>query len=227
MAKILIVEDDSNLSYLLEEYLSDYYIVYTASNGLDALEKFEKHTPDILLVDIMMPKMNGFEFIKEIRSWGVNPAVIFLTAKLDLNSKQAGFELGADDFLTKPVVFQELKWRIEAILRRARIAKDQEIKVGNFVMNQSTFEVTYLLEGKKIAIDLPSKEFQLLFKLLSYPNKIFSKEKLMSDIWGYDSLSEDSTIRTHFNRLRSKLEVVTEFEIINVRGIGYKVIIHE
>ena len=221
MATILIVEDDENLRLLMTATLEDAYSVVTASNGIEGLSVLEKHKIDLIIADIMMPKMNGYDFVRELRDSGYAIPVIMATAKQELTDKKDGFAVGADDYMVKPIVFDELKWRIEALLRRAKIASDKEIVIGKFSMNATTFEVLYA----GTPIELAGKEFQLLYKLLSYPNRLFSKDKLMEDIWGYDSDSDDATIRTHFNRLRNKLECVKDFEIVNIRGIGYKAVV--
>ena len=221
MATILIVEDDENLRLLMTATLEDSYTVVTAANGIEALSALEKDKIDLIIADIMMPKMNGYDFVRELRDSGYAIPVIMATAKQKLSDKKDGFAVGADDYMVKPIVFDELKWRIESLLRRAKIAADKEIVIGKFSMNATNFEVLY--DGEPI--ELAGKEFQLLYKLLSYPNRLFSKDKLMEDIWGYDSDSDDSTIRTHFNRLRNKLECVKDFEIVNIRGIGYKAVI--
>lgn len=221
MATILIVEDDENLRLLMEERLEDEYTVLKAPNGLEALGIIEDGNIDLVIADIMMPKMNGYEFVQELRDRGFMTPVIMATAKQELSDKKDGFKVGADDYMTKPIVFDELKWRIEALLKRAKIAADKEIAIGGFKLNATTHEASY----KEALIELTAKEFQLLFKLLSYPNKLFTKNKLMEDIWGYDSESDDTTIRTHFNRLRNKLEGINEFEIVTIRGIGYKAVI--
>lgn len=218
MATILIVEDDENMQLLLEAHLEDKYTVIKAANGVEALKIVESSKVDLIIADIMMPKMDGYEFVRELRDMGLSTPVILATAKQELIDKRDGFKVGADDYMTKPIVFEELIWRIEALLRRAKISSDKEIVIGGFTLNSTSYEVSY--NGNKI--ELAVKEFQLLFKLLSYPNRLFSKDKLMEDIWGFDCPSDDSTIRTHFARLRGKLENITEFEIINVRGIGYK-----
>ncbi len=223
MAKILIVEDDENLQLLMEARLEDEYTVYKAGNGLDALGIIEDEKIDLIIADIMMPKMDGYQFVAELRDRGFQTPVIMATAKQELSDKRDGFKVGADDYMTKPIVFDELKWRVEALLRRSKIAKDKEIVIGAFRLNATTHEA---LHGDK-SIELTAKEFELLFKLLSYPNKLFTKEKLMEDIWGYDTESDDTTIRTHFNRLRNKLEGITEFEIVTIRGIGYKAVIKD
>lgn len=221
MATILIVEDDENLQILMTETLGDYYDVLQARNGIEALKVMEKSKVDLIIADVMMPKMDGYEFVRELRDTGYQTPVIMATAKHELDDKRAGFKVGADDYVTKPIVLEELKMRVEALLRRAKIAADNEIKIGAFFLSSSTHEVIY----NERQIELTAKEFALLFKLLSYPNRLFSKDKLLEDIWGYDNESDDSTIRTHFNRLRNKLENITEFEIVNIRGIGYKAVI--
>lgn len=221
MATILIIEDDENLQFLMSEYLNKDYRVLKASNGLLAFDVLGKESVDLIIADVMMPKMNGYDFVSELRECGYATPVIIVTAKQELNDKRAGFKVGADDYMTKPIAFDELRWRIVALLRRAKIASDKEIAIGKFNLNITNYEVIY--DGEQI--ELAGKEFQLLYKLLSYPNRLFSKDKLMEDIWGYDSFSDEATIRTHFNRLRNKIEKVTEFEIINIRGIGYKAVI--
>lgn len=221
MATILIVEDDKNLQILMGEYLENKYIVFKADNGLEGLKIVENNSIDLVIADIMMPRMNGYDFVKELREMGFTTPVIMVTAKQELSDKRGGFMVGADDYMVKPIAYEELLWRIEALLRRAKIASDNEIIIGNFHLNCTTHEVIYNNEN----IDFPAKEFQLLFKLLSYPNRIFSRDRLMEDIWGYECDSDDATIRTHFNRLRNKLERVQEFEIVNIRGIGYKAVI--
>lgn len=221
MATILIVEDDENLQLLMEAHLEDKYTVLKAGNGLQALKAVESNKVDLIIADIMMPKMDGYDFVRELRDMGLTVPVIMATAKQELTDKRDGFKVGADDYMTKPIVFDELIWRIEALLRRAKISSDNEIIIGGFKLNSTSHEAIY----NGVPIELAVKEFQLLFKLLSYPNRLFSKDKLMEDIWGYDSSSDDATIRTHFARLRSKVEHITEFEIVNVRGIGYKAVI--
>lgn len=223
MATVLIVEDDENMQILMAERLERDYNIIKAYNGAEALAAVEKSRVDLIIADIMMPKMDGYDFIRELRDRGYQTPVIMATAKQALDDKRDGFKVGADDYMTKPIVFEELKWRIEALLRRAKIAADNEIVVGGFKLNSTTHEVSFNGEN----IELTAKEFQLLFKLLSYPNRLFSKDRLMEDIWGYESDSDDATIRTHLNRLRNKLEKVTEFELINIRGIGYKAAIRE
>lgn len=221
MATVLIVEDDESMRLLMSIKLGKNYEIEQAGNGVEALKKLEEKHIDIIIADIMMPVMDGYDLVREIRNLDNTVPIILATAKQSFEDKKDGFAVGADDYMIKPINFDELLWRIEALLRRSKIAADKEITVGNFVLNLSTFEATY----NGIRIEMARKEFELLFKLLSYPNKLFSKDRLMEDIWGYDSPSDDTTIRTHINRLRNKLDSVKEFEIVTIRGIGYKAVI--
>lgn len=221
MATILIVEDDESMQMLMVARLENKYKVLKADNGLKALEVLEKEKIDAIVADIMMPKLDGYQLVQEVRNMGLSTPIILATAKQSFVDKRDGFAVGADDYMTKPINFEELTWRIDALLRRAKIASDKEIVLGDFRLNATTYETTYKAE----IIDLAKKEFELVYKLLSYPNKLFSKEKLMEDIWGYESMSDDTTIRTHINRLRNKFEKVSEFEIITIRGIGYKAVV--
>lgn len=221
MIKVLIVEDDDSLREMISEFLSAKYDCVTARDGVEALEIVEKGSIDIILADIMMPRMDGISLVKEVRSMGLSTPIILATARESLDDKRVGFSVGADDYVTKPFDLEELDYRISALIRRAKIAGDKAIKIGDFVLNSTTFEVTY----KGEPIEMTKKEFELTFKLLAYPNRLFSKDKLMTEIWGYDSPSDDTTIRTHVNRIRNKLDKVTEFEIKTVKGLGYKAVL--
>lgn len=221
MAVILIVEDDESMRQLMSAKLEKRYDVLTAANGLEALDVFEKTHVDLVVADIMMPKMDGYSFVRELRNMDISTPVIMATAKQNFDDKKDGFAVGADDYLVKPINFDELIWRIDALLRRAKIAADKEIVVGKFNLNATTFEAFYGTEQ----IELTRKEFELIYKLLSYPNKLFSNEKLLADVWGYDCPSDETTIRSHVNRLRNKFEHITEFEIVTIRGLGYKAVI--
>lgn len=223
MATVLIVEDDDDMGFLMSERLGRDYDVLRAANGAEALELLREKRVDLAVADVMMPVMDGYEFLKRLRTDGIEIPVILVTAKQSISDKRDGFSVGADDYMTKPIVFEELVWRIEALLRRAKISAAKEIRVGAFRMDESTGEVEY----RNRPLELAKKEFQLVYKLLSYPNKLFSKEKLMEDVWGYDSDSDDTTVRTHMNRIRNKLADVTEFEIATVRGLGYKAVMKE
>lgn len=221
MAVILIVEDDLSLRELMSAKLGKRYDILTAANGEEAIDIIEKSRVDLIVADIMMPKMDGYTFVRKIRNMDITAPVIMATAKQNFEDKKDGFAVGADDYMVKPVDFDELIWRIDALLRRAKIAADKEIILGNFVLNASSFEAFY----KNEPIELTRKEFELIFKLLSYPNKLFSNDKLLDDVWGYDCPSDETTVRSHINRLRNKFDGITEFEIVTIRGLGYKAVI--
>lgn len=223
MATILIAEDDADMRLLIYEHLKKDYDIIQAEDGVRAFDALMENHVDLIVADIMMPNMDGFDLARKIRENGMDIPIIMVTAKHALDDKRNGFFVGADDYMTKPIQFEELKWRIEALLRRARIAADQKIEIGAFSLNATTCECRY----ENVSIELTRKEFQLIYRLLSYPNRLFSKEKLMEEIWGYDSVSDDTTVRTHINRLRNKLEKVKEFEIFTFRGLGYKVVTKE
>ena len=223
MAKILIAEDEANIRLLLEIRLKSRYTVITAANGAQALELIEQGGVDLIVTDIMMPKMDGYEMVETLRARGDTTPVIMLTAKDTLTDKGQGFMVGCDDYITKPVNFEELIWRIDAILRRYKIANEGKIIIGGVTVDKNSFTVTF----DDRAEELPTKEFQLLYLLLSYPEKIFTYEQILDKGWGFESESGETTVRTHINRLRNKFEGVKEFEIITIRGMGYKAVINK
>jgi DNA-binding response OmpR family regulator len=221
MANVLIVEDDLNLRILMNLRLKNKYDIFLAENGKKALEIIEKETIHLIITDIMMPEIDGYDLVETVRARGYATPVIMLTAKDGLPDKGRGFAVGTDDYLTKPVNFEELTWRIDALLRRSKIANEGKIVIGAVTIDKQSFTVT---RGDQ-AYELPSKEFQLLYLLLSYPGKIFTKENILDSVWGYSSESDEYTVRTHINRLRNKFEDFPEFEIITIRGVGYKAIV--
>lgn len=221
MAKILIVEDDANLRILMTLRLKSKYDIVSCADGAAALEKYEEGGIDLIVTDLMMPAMDGYALVENIRSLGHNTPVIMLTAKDGINDKGRGFAVGTDDYMTKPVNFEELIWRIDALLRRSKIANEGKITIGEVVVDKQSFTVT---RGDEV-FELPTKEFQLLYLLLSYPGKIFTKENILDSVWGYSSESDEYTVRTHINRLRNKFECFPEFEIVTIRGVGYKAVI--
>lgn len=221
MANILVVEDDVNIRLLLNARLKSKYKVSTAADAGQALNVLENGGIDLIITDIMMPDMDGYELVETLRSRGDTTPVIMLTAKDALSDKGQGFKAGCDDYLTKPVNFEELIWRIDAILRRYKIANEGKITIGNVIVDNSSFTVS---RGGEV-IELPTKEFQLLYLLLSYPDKIFTYDQLLDKVWGYASESGETTVRTHVNRLRNKFENFEEFEISTIRGMGYKAVI--
>lgn len=223
MVSILVVEDNENTRILTEARLKKYYNVVTAENGEEALNIFYEKQIDLIVADIMMPVMDGYEMVKELRDDKQEVPVIFLTAKSTFDDKKKGFELGVDDYITKPIDYEELMLRIKAVLRRANISTKLQINIGCFEMDENNYSVSY----NNNPIELTKKEFELLFKLLSYPNQVFTKMQLLDDIWGYESNSSEDTIKTHINKIRNKLKDVQEFEIVSVKGLGYKVMIKE
>ena len=223
MAVILIAEDEKNLQFLMEERLKHYYTILLASDGAEAMDIILSKHIDLLITDVMMPEMDGFQLLKTIRQDGMNLPVLILTAKQSFSDKQTGFIFGTDDYMTKPVNFDELHWRIDALLRRSNIASERIIRIGDVTVD----EASYTISKSNMTIDLPPKEFDLIYKLLSYPGMIFTKNQLLDEIWGYDSESSEDTVKTHVSRLRNKLVGFQEFEIVTIKGIGYKGMIIE
>ena len=223
MITILIVEDDDMVRLLTKTKLAPLYRIEEAANGKEALEVLDHKHIDLLIVDIQMPQMNGYELVRILRESGDQKPVIMLTAMTSFDHKREGFASGIDDYLTKPIHYEELVWRIEALLRRANISTEKKIRIGKFVMNQTTYTAEH--DGKKIS--LTGKEFDLLFLLLSYPGTVFTKQQLMDKIWGYDSEIEYDTIKTYISKLRNKLAQCHEFELVSLRGLGYKAGIRE
>ena len=223
MSTVLVVEDDYSSRLLTVANLRRDFEVVSAENGSAALDVIYSRHVDVIVSDIMMPEMDGYQLAREVRESGNNVPFIFLTAKASPGDKAQGFELGIDDYMVKPVDYTELIWRIRAILRRAQIADSRAITAGGLKVDSAAYTVTY--NGRNI--ELTRKEFDLLFKLLSYPNMIFTKNQLLDEIWGADSASGDDTVKVHISRLRNKISEVEEVDIIAVKGIGYKAVIKE
>jgi len=218
MATILIVEDNKNTQLLTAARLKSHFDVLCADDGLEALDiVYDKHI-DLIVADIMMPNMDGYELLRRLRSEDYKMPVILLTAKQSFEDKREGFNSGTDDYMTKPVHYDELLLRIGALLRRSNIAAERKIVIGGVTVNAESYVVT----TPSGALELPKKEFDLLYKLLSYPGIIFTKNQLLEDIWGFDSDSTEDTVKTHISRLRGKLGGIDEFEITTVKGLGYK-----
>lgn len=218
MATVLIVEDDRNMRLLTSARLADSYTVVSVCDGLEALERIRQGGIDLIVADIMMPRMDGYELLKTIRAEGYKTPYLMLTAKESLDDKQHGFELGTDDYMTKPFSSDELLWRVNALLRRANISQSKKIILGNVTVDSEK----YAVYSDTQYIEFPKKEFDLLFKLLSYPDQIFSKEQLMDSIWGIGSVSSDDTVKTHISRIRNRLSEIDEFHIMTIKGLGYK-----
>ncbi len=222
MNRILVVEDDGNLRLLYQSVLERAgFSVVVASNGEEALLQLENYQIELIITDIMMPGMDGYELLKSLRETKSEVPVLMITAKADFEDKKRGFHLGTDDYMTKPVDVNEMVLRVEALLRRAKINHSSQLVIGKTILDQESYEVT--TEGQ-ITV-MPQKEFLLLYKLLAYPNKIFTRQQLMDDIWGLDTNTEERTIDVHIKRLRSRFEHTTDFQILTVRGLGYKAVI--
>lgn len=224
MFNILIVEDNADMRELFCTVLADNgYNSIPAKDGIDALDIMDREYIDLIIADIMMPLMDGYELTKSIRDANYELPILIVTAKDQFEDMQKGFRAGSDDYMIKPVNVKELLLRVEALLRRAKISSDKKITVGSTVLDYDALAVT--INGKETI--LPQKEFYLLYKLLSYPNKIFTRQQLMDEIWGMLSESDERTVNTHINRLRDRFSDCEDFEIITVRGLGYKAVKHE
>ena len=221
MFHILVVDDDKNTRMLYRAVLEEAnYTVFTAEDGEAALRLLDQHHIDLVVLDIMMPKMDGYEFTKTLREGNNSLPVLMVSAKQLPADKKKGFLVGTDDYMTKPVDEEEMLLRIKALLRRAQIVSERRIVVGNVVLDYDAMTVS---RGVEIQ-ELPQKEFLLLYKLLSYPGKIFTRIQLMDEIWGADSETGWETVTVHIGRLRKRFEGWTEFEIVAVRGLGYKAV---
>ena len=221
MFRILIAEDDPSTARLLSAILKrDGYEPLVAADGVEALEMLDHNQIDLLLCDVMMPRMDGFALTKAIRDSGSMLPILMLTAKALPEDKHTGFIVGTDDYMTKPPDRQELLLRIRALLRRARIVDEHKITVGDVVLDYDTRTVR---RGRE-ALVLPPKEFNLLYKLLAYPERTFTRLELLDEIWGMDSESDDKTVNVHINRLRTRFYDWPEFEIQTVRGLGYRAV---
>ena len=221
MFHILVVDDDKNTRMYFEAVLTNNgYTVTVATNGEEALELMDKEHIDLVVLDIMMPKMDGYELTKTLRECDDNLPILMVSAKQLPADKNRGFAVGTDDYMTKPVDQDELLYRIKALLRRAKIASERKIVIGEVVLDYDSLTVT---RGDEVQ-ELPQKEFLLLYKLLSYPGKIFTRIQLMDEIWGVNSETGWETVTVHVGRLRKRFEGWREFEIEAVRGLGYKAV---
>lgn len=221
MFQILVVDDDKNTRLLLKAVLqAENYNVFTAENGEQALEVMDTEHIDLVVLDIMMPKMDGYEFTKTLRENDNNLPILMVSANQLPADKQKGFLVGTDDYMTKPIDETEMLLRIKALLRRARIVSERKIVVGAVTLDYDSLTVSRGDEKQ----ELPQKEFMLLYKLLSYPGKIFTRIQLMDEIWGAESDTGWETVTVHIGRLRKRFEGWEEFEIVSVRGLGYKAV---
>ena len=216
---ILVVDDDKNTRRLLRAVLEEEnYTVFTAENGEEALSIIDKEHIDLVVLDVMMPKMDGYEFTKTLRSVQNELPILMISAKQLPEDRKQGFLVGTDDYMTKPIDEEEMLLRIKALLRRAKIVSERKITIGNVVLDYDSFTVSRNDE----TVELPQKEFLLLYKLLSYPGKIFTRIQLMDEIWGAECNTGWETVTVHIARLRKRFANWPEFEIQSIRGLGYK-----
>lgn len=221
MFRILVVEDDAHTRKLMCAVLSQHgYDPLSACDGIEALEMLDSHHVDLIVLDLMMPRMDGYELTEQLRRGGSDIPILMVTAKEKPVDKRRGFLIGTDDYMVKPVDEEEMILRIAALLRRARIVSERSLTVGSTTLSYDAMTVQSM--GRTLT--LPKKEFLLLYKLLSYPGKIFTRRQLMDEIWDMASESDERTVDVHINRLRDHFEGNTDFDIVTVRGLGYKAV---
>ena len=227
MFHIMVVEDDANTRRLMCTVLERYgYQPIPATDGEDALDQLDKKHVDLIILDIMMPRMDGYEFTRILREGRNDLPILMVSAKQTPADKRRGFIIGTDDYMTKPVDEEEMILRIAALLRRSRIVSERRLTVGSTVLFYDALSIRTDGDDSTAAggMELPQKEFLLLFKLLSYPNKIFTRRQLMDEIWDMDSESDERTVDVHISRLRDRFRGNPDFDIITVRGLGYKAV---
>lgn len=222
MNRILIIEDDKNLLNLLRVTLEQHgFETITVTHAQQGLRALYHERIDLIVTDIMLPEIDGFEFIQQVRTIHQLTPILIVSAKETIDDKRIGFHIGADDYMVKPIDLKELVLRVEALLRRARIAQSNILQLNETKLDSQNL----LIETPQQTETLPQKEFLLLFKLLSYPNQIFTRQQLMDDIWGLDSETDERTVDVHIKRLRDRFSDNPDFEIITIRGLGYKGVI--
>ena len=221
MINVLVIEDEENIRQIISKVLSrEGYNVYEAGSAEEGLDIIDKNLINLIVLDLTLPNMDGYEFTKELRDVNIDIPILMATAHQLPDDKHKGFIVGTDDYMTKPLDMDEFILRIKALLRRSKIVNERKITIGKVTLDYDSLTVTR--ENDKQT--LPQKEFYLLYKLLSYPDKIFTRIELMDEIWGYETDSNDTTINVHVNRLRRRFENYPEFEIKAIRGLGYKVV---
>lgn len=222
MIKVLVVEDDENLNMSVCKHLSAHgYSAKGCPDALSAIDIMTTEKHDLIISDIMMPKMDGFEFARNIRELDKNIPILFMTARDDFSSKEKGFKIGIDDYLVKPVDLDELLLRITALLRRAKIATSKKLIIGNLTLDEDA--VSAEVDGEPVVLTL--REFQIIYKLLSYPNRTFTRSQLLDEFSGYESESGLRSVDVHVTNLRQKFAACNGFQINTVRGLGYKAVL--
>lgn len=222
MFNILVIEDNKNMRKLICATLKQNgYSTFEAEDGEVGLDVLDTTHIDLIICDIMMPNMDGYEFTETLRDGHCETPIIIVTAKEQLEDKKKGFSIGADDYMVKPIDFEELILRIGAILRRSKIVNDHKITIGNTILDYNSLSVT----SNGGCNTLPKKEFYLLFKLVSSPDTIFTRRQLLDEIWGMESMADERTVDVHIKRIRERYRDSNDFEIVTVRGLGYKAVI--
>ena len=222
MATILVVEDDKHTRMLTVARLKPHYMVLEAEDGEKALDIFYNQHVDLIVADIMMPNIDGYTLTRDLRAANYTMPILMITAKDGANYKQACFRAGIDDYMVKPIDVNEMIWRVEALLRRSKIISERRLKIGDTVFDYDALTVSTPQQPGEI---LPQKEFYLIYKLASSPNRIFTRRQLMDEIWGMDTETDSHTLDVHINRLRERFRNNPDFEIATVRGLGYKVVL--
>jgi len=221
MLKVLVVEDDQALRKLFCTVLTKHnYQTVEAENGEEALDVLDRESVSLIITDVMMPEMDGYEFSSLVRDYDKKVPILMITAKSEINDKQQGFKSGIDDYMVKPIDVNEMIFRVEALLRRAEVINDRQVVLGGTTFKYDELTVVDAT-GESL---LPQKEFYLLYKLISYPDKIFTRQHLMDEIWGIDVDTETRTVDVHINRLRDRFKENPDFEIVTIRGLGYKAV---
>lgn len=221
MFKILVVEDDNSLRRLFCRTLQrNNYETLESDCTESALALLDTETIDLIVTDVMMPGIDGFEFIRQLRESHIDLPVLIITAKSDIMDKQTGFFAGADDYMVKPININELVLRVTALLRRAKSVSEKRLTFGNTTLEYTSWTVT----DNSGSQTLPQKEFQLLYKLLSYPGQIFTRQQILDDVWGINNYEDSHTLDVHISRLRERFKKNEDFEIITIRGLGYRAV---
>ena len=221
MFRILVVEDDIDLRELFCDTLAENgYEPISASDGEEALLKLDCNTVDLIISDVMMPRMDGYTLADELRGANINIPIMLITARAELADKERGFLSGADDYMVKPIALDEMMWRVRALLRRSQMVNQRRIKIGDTEFDCDTLSVKY---GEQTHV-LPQKEFYLLYKLVSAMDRIFTRVQIMEDVWGVECETDPHTLEVHISRLREKFKDNSDFEIVTVRGLGYKAV---
>lgn len=220
MFQILIAEDDRELRQLFQRVLTKHgYSVRGVENGAEALKAMEQTYVDLLISDVMMPVMDGLELVRALRESGSQTPVLMITAKDQFDDMRLGFQVGTDDYMVKPVNVNEMVLRVGALLRRAQMISDRRQVIGGTELNYDSMTVT----SGGVSTVLPQKEFMLLYKMFSFPGRIFTRQQIMDDVWGYDSETDTHTVEVHIGRLRERFRDNPDFSIVTIRGVGYKV----